>query len=273
MSRIRSNIRNGWGSAGGADAQRADLWQVDLSSVIAGVRRAGGWCPESIPPYFAASISLPELRVKPEVYRRDSRAYQMPSFDDPLDSVKIMFHLDDATLATRDQNVVAKSMIYRVMDLWRKVVRAGRGALGAEDSIPLNANYTIEYAYPIYVYLLRGYGLPPTSFTQTALAQKGQQTASGSIRASAGDRDLMFRDTNEVSATRTRVTESLSDRSELYSKQMEEGLYISGILYLEWAWLGGFKVGELAYNGNNIATLETTIYCENIFQSATDPGV
>ena len=274
MARIRNNILNGWGKSGGADPQRADLWQVDLSSVIAGIRKvsAAGLCPEYIPPYFAASLSLPELKVKPEVYRRDSRAYQMPGFDEPLDAVRIVFHLDDATLATRNQDVVSQSLIYRVLDLWRKVVRAGRGATGVEDSIDLDASYKIEYAYPIYVYLLRGYGLPPTSFTQSAVIRQGQQLPAGFIRVNVGDRDLMLKDAGVGTWLRAMNTEVLADRGHLFNSQMEQGLYVSGILQLEWAWLGGFKVGELNYQGNTLVTLEATVYCENIFQVTTDPG-
>ncbi len=272
MARIRSNILNRWGVSGGADPQRADLWQVDLSSVIAGVRTSGAWCPESIPPYFAASISLPELKVKSEVYRRDSRAYQMPGYDEPLDAVRISFHLDDATLATRDQTVVSQSMVYRVLDLWRRMVRAGRGSMGAEPSIVLDDNYRVDYAFPIYVYLMRGYGLPPESLTQSSRIRPGVSTPNGLVRVNVGDQDLMLRDTSEETVTRAQVTESLADSGQLFNSQMNQGLYISGILYLEWAWLSGFKLGELTYTGNNIATLEATIYCENILQATTDPG-
>ncbi len=73
----------------------------------------------------------------------------MPGFDEPCDAVKIVFILDSPGPET-------SSLIYRVLDQWRQVVRAGRGTMSKGNDILLDANYRIDYAFNINVFLLRG---------------------------------------------------------------------------------------------------------------------
>lgn len=138
------------GGGGGLDPQRSDLWKIDLSQVSNGLTRVLGRRVPGIPTYFAQSMSLPEPRVKADTFRRDSRPYNMPSFDDPLDAVKINFILESPGPGE-------SSIIYRFLDQWRQVIRAGRGGMSASaPNIALDANYRIDYAFNINVFLLRG---------------------------------------------------------------------------------------------------------------------
>ncbi len=263
MARIR-NLLNPWGKEAGYDPQRVDLWQVDLSAVLGGLYSVLGGQGLMIPEvdrYYVHSVTLPELKVKAEPVRRESRSYQMPSFDEALDAVQLEFIVDDATGATQNTSAVAQSKIYRFLDLWRRVVRAGRGAVGFEQEITLNANYRIDYAYDINLYLLRGYGLPSAFLTESTQRRPGP-----------ADGRTMFLDTNdEVAVTRQQVTEVVSDPSTLFLSHMNEGLFISGILVLENAWLAGFKVNGLDYKSSNPLTLSANLYCDNIRQTTTDP--
>lgn len=144
---------NPWGAqagdGGGLDPQRTDLWSIDFSQVVAGLSRQTGVTAPPIPPFFACGLSFPEPKVKPDIFRRDSRPYQMPAFDDPPDPVRISFIVESPALG-------GSSTIYRLLSLWRTVVRAGRGAMSNEISIPLNSDYRIDYAFNINVFLLKG---------------------------------------------------------------------------------------------------------------------
>lgn len=272
MPRIRSNVKNMWGKAEGADPQRADLWQVDLTSVVNGVSKALNRTVPTIPTYFAASVNLPDLKVKAEPIMRDSRPYMMPSWDEPLDAVEIMFHMDDAGLTNTPESVVPQSLIYKTLDMWRRLVRAGRGPLGSEREFRPLFNYTFEYAFPISLYLLKGYGLPPKSFTQSTKVTGGSSTAGFQAVNLGGDYNAMVTDTNnEAEVTQRQITEVVADAGQLFTTQMANGLYISGILQLEYAWLSAFKVEQLTYNGSNILGIRAVLYCENVLQNTTDP--
>lgn len=171
MARIR-NIPNPWGKQPRTNLQRSDLWQVDLSAVAQGIRETLGYCPE-IPSYYSASVSLPELKVTSEPIRRDSRTYQMPAHDAPVEAARLVFRVDDGQGGSSNDRSVGTSTICLVLDYWRRLVRAGRGAVGTEPEIRLNTNYRVDYAFPVYLYLLRGYG----DESQTVIAPDGFKQA------------------------------------------------------------------------------------------------
>lgn len=159
MARIRDvkDQRNTWGSAGddAPNAQRADLWQVDLQSVVTGLNQqitdtgvGLNFLPE-FNRFLAQSVSLPELKVGSAEYRRDSRPFLMPVFDEPLGPFSIKFLMDSPTDSK-------SSKIYRLLDTWRAAVRAGRGGMGNEASMVLNSDYRIDFTFNIALTLLRG---------------------------------------------------------------------------------------------------------------------
>lgn len=256
MARVR-DIKNRWGISGGEDPQRSDLWQVDLSDLINGLNQNPALPDDfdqlpDVPRYYPCAVSLPELRVKAEVYRRDSRSYQMPAWDDPLDAIRISFIMDASNtffLQSQDQ---PSSLIYKVMDIWRMVCRAGRGALSAEQEIMLNENYQIEFRYPIYVYLCRGSALPPSSVT-------GQFT---NVTTPSGSSYQATFDVPPDMQQARQQTQVLANRGDSFQSQL--GIEVSGILRLDNCWLSGFKVGDLTYDGAKVQTIDANIYAENL---------
>ena len=149
-----SNQLNRWGISGGLEPQRADLFYVDFKTAVAGVNGAFANAAfkklSPVPPQCVKSLTLPELRTKPEAVRRDSIPYQMPSWDDPLDPVKITFMLDSEN-----------SPVTALLDAWLALSRAGRGSrtggyVNSNGYITLNAQYSVDFRFDIGVNLLRG---------------------------------------------------------------------------------------------------------------------
>ena len=249
------DIINQWGKQAGPNPQRSDLWQVDLTAVINGVNTAAADSPlvylPQIPRYFSASISLPELKIKPEPIRRDSRIYNMPSWDEPLDSIRMTFVVDDGGTQSGIGAQGSQSTIYTILDVWRAVVRAGRGELTSEQSIPLNANYSIDYAFPIYVYFLRGNTNP-----QTSTSYSGPVTGQGSSYGQTFEGSGAI---SEEAATQRQIQAS-------GGYQNLSTLQLAATLRLDNAWLGGFKMGELNYEQAKVLTVEATVYADNIYQ-------
>jgi hypothetical protein len=161
---------NTWGSVGGPDPQRADLWYVDFSSVIAGLNeqitgadgngvRTSFAADELLPEveaYYISSVSMPTLKVKAEEYRRDSRPYNMPGFDEAMTEIKVMFIMDTPV------NVLT-SKIHRFLEIWRAFVRAGRLPMGQEGYVDLGDDLSVTFRYPTYITLLRGCSNPKIS--------------------------------------------------------------------------------------------------------------
>ena len=152
--RVIEEQRNVWGSASpnGQDAQRSDLWVVDLRQVIDGINSVLSNTFEQLEPvgsFYAQSVALPTLQVKADQVRRDSRPYNMPTWDEPPGETRLTFILDARVNARH-------SRIYTLLDRWRMLVRAGRGQMGTEAGVNLDEHYRITYAFALPIKLLRG---------------------------------------------------------------------------------------------------------------------
>ena len=229
-TRISEFQRNVWGSQAerGVDAQRADLWIVDMSTVTEGLKTHFRFDDYNIEPYYAKSVSLPELKVKAEMVRRDSRAYMVPGFDEPLDPIKIVFLMDASIGNEEDQKLaLTASKVYRFLDSWRSLVRAGRGGFSQEREVEVNAEtYRIDYAFNVTLYLLRG-------------------TALKTQKASVPSLLPPFVNTHKV--------------------VVDQGLEMSQYFTLVNAWLAGFKMSDFNYDsGTTLATIDATLYAEDI---------
>lgn len=224
MGRIISQQVNIWGSAGGVDAQRTDLWVVDMQDVVKGLNAAIARNPSfgidlvpDIPYYFAQTVSLPELKVNAGEFGRDSNPYQMPVHDEATGMYRIVFLVDSPT----DRK---NSKIYRLLDTWRMFVRAGRTPFGKENSIPLytttsGETYSTDHAFNVTIHFLRG-SVRPDLVTQPG----GASLAFGSG--------------------------ALNDLEKCGSYQAQS------------TWLSSFKFSELTYStGNTAVTLEANLYC------------
>lgn len=251
MPRVR-NIKNEWGVQGGPNPQRSDLWQADLENVIRNLNRSDPYHPDLqiLPRYVPCAVSLPSMKVKPEVYWRDSRPYQMPSMDEPLDGVRISFIMDDG-------KNVAQSEVYRVLDSWRRLVRAGRGALGSERFLVLDQDYTLAFRFPIYLYLCRGHGPAPPASTVA--------TESRFARPNTTTQNATF-DATSALAPSAIQTRRLVEREEAFRQQLTAGLELTNIFMLENAWLADFKISDMSYDQAKVLTIDGTFFAENILQ-------
>lgn len=263
MARV-TDITNQWGKKGGPDPQRTDLWQVDMSFVIDGINANASVTPKlpQIPRYFATAISIPEQKVRAEQITRDSRVYNVPGKDEPLDPVKISFVMDDGGKVAKGEADAAQSTIYTILDVWRSVVRAGRGAVGSEASIDLGANYRIDYAFPVYIYLLKGQSLPAASTASSVTRMRSSSpTFESTFEGGFASGDLE----SAVSVSSAPTFEDALRRG--------AGLDVSGVYQLENCWLAGFKMSDLAYDRSAVLTVEATLYADNILQIRRKDGV
>lgn len=148
---IVTDAKNTWGSAGSSDVlQRTDLWQVDFRAVIGGLNQVTGATGIEVEPWDARSVTLPQRAMKVEPVRRDSRSYNMPSFDEPLEASKMVFLFSSKVEAESSQ-------VHRLLTLWWQQVRAGRGSISGDGlDLPLNANYTLDFRWPIFITLFKG---------------------------------------------------------------------------------------------------------------------
>jgi hypothetical protein len=275
MAHNISNQKNPWGTQraeGGLEPQRADLWIVDIDSAVRKIRRVLSLPLPEIQYFYAQSVALPELVVRPDQFRRDSRPYNMPSFDEPLQPVRITFLVDN----TDDEQ---SSDIYTVLDAWRTVVRAGRGAMSSERQVFLNENFRIDFAFNIYVMLVKGgHALIETTTakakTKSALTSQQPSGPLFSIRRdpsalnqiptplNAGQASQQQTETQQQAALfQASVANQLSGLS---TSAVQNDLQSASLYALENAWLSSFRINELNYASNQLLTIEAQFYADNI---------
>ena len=150
--------RNVWGQT--RDVQRSDLWYVDFRGAVDGTNAALGDRPVAkILPQHAQAVTLPELnKIRVEQVRRDSIPYPMPSWDECLEPITVVFWLEST-----DSNPILV-----LLERWASLVRAGRGkritdanvaGVSGDDfatALVLNSKYSIDFRFPISIYLMRG---------------------------------------------------------------------------------------------------------------------
>jgi hypothetical protein len=240
------------------NAQRADLWTMDLSNVVRSLNTqisTGGVSNltnlQLLQPYFVQSVSLPELKVNAEPYRRDSRPYMMPVFDEPLGAITARFYLETPTSPQG-------SVVYHLMDTWRAFVRGGRGAYTREGNIPkLDANFQIQYAFNASLTLYRGCTVPEIIDYFTGVGQEyyGDKTAFIQEVDGIKDPDLKIKRLNAL-----RTSAGLFD-----DLGVKNDLEMCGLYSLEKMWLSSFKLTEFNYTqGNQLTLVEATFYADNI---------
>lgn len=277
MARVINQQTNPWGAmveSGGQEPQRSDLWVVDFSSAVAGISAQLQAFTPTIPAFVAQSVSLPTLSVKADAFRRDSRPYNMPVFDDALDPVRIVFVLQIG-------NANTSAPIYRFLDQWRAVVRAGRGAMGKEPWINLNSDYRINFAFNVNVILLKGASrrpsgnivsrgpIPPlrSPRTRTDNLFSIQQDFTTSLQMQEPESEAERRAQQEAAARSAAFVAAAVAESVGSSTALENDLQYSGLYILQNAWLGSFKMSDLNYTNNGLVTLEAQFYVENVFDS------
>lgn len=295
MARIIEQ-RNVWGRTKGQEPQRLDLWALDMTSAVQQIAEQLGIQLPDIPGYFAASVTVPELRVLPDVVRRDSRPYNMPGWDNQLDAVRVNFIVD----ANPESD---QSIIYQTLDAWRTLVRAGRGSMSSEMSVNLNQNYRVDYSFDIMVYLLRGNAdFNAVVQAQSTAAQLAFSTArafgdtanqwNNPVTRAMRDRVQNFADQYDnqqpgesdddyqkrlgmqiqlkqqiiqanMAAKETGASPTIK-RDTFFEAVFNNNLKISGVLLLKRAWLGSMRFAELNYANSGVLTLEAQFFVEDV---------
>lgn len=228
---MRITATNPWGTSGGLEPQRADLWLVDLSEPSLRMNQR-----LSAPTrYFATSIRMPEQVVRGEPFRRDSQPRWMPTWDEPLAAITISFIHDVITIDS-DANEIdpSRSQIYQLLNRWRSAVRAGRGlmydgaaGLGSATGVPdeLDSHYSADFQFNIDVILLKGVSLTGLSSSQT-------NDSASLISQEALDEQMKLQE--------------------------------SSIYRLKNAWLSQMALGEMVYDQVRALLINTTFFAEEV---------
>lgn len=270
------NQTNLWGKqadeAGGLEPQRSDLFLVDFKNAVKSVGAAAN-LPQlaSIKPHYVRSIVFPEIRVKSDVVRRDSIPYNMPSWDDPLDAIKITFLLD-----THDGD--NKSDVVQFLNAWMALTRAGRGArfqgFNAQTGfLLLNVDYRVDFMFNINLYLLRG-----AANTSGGTVNNGQDTAAVAefnARANAAYRNQRKRSGLVQQGIPMPDALDNSFESVLYAQDSAEDtltqdMVIHTAYILHDAWLAAYKLTDLSHADSGLVSVEATFYADSIDLEKTD---
>lgn len=275
MARDIATIKqtNLWGKTAdkglGLEPQRTDLFVVDFTTALKGIATAANQQLTQILPQFVRSVTLPELKTRAEPIRRDSVPYQMPSWDEPLEPVKVTFVLDT-------NNEDDKSSVIQFLDSWLALTRAGRGdrfqGYTSTGWLTLDQNYRVNYAYNFHLFLLRG-----AAFNASSSVNNGVNNAE--IDQNVAAANALFRDvkkrqglvqtgdnipTPDTSTQQLLALLAQQNTQQGVSAVITQDMIIHTVYVLYNAWLGGYKLSDFSYADSNITTVDATFYVEAI---------
>ena len=256
-----SKQKNLWGKS--IDPHRVDLWYVSLEEARAGLQATTGaegteYLPEILPQHIQ-SVTLPEpVKIRAEAVRRESIAYQMPSWDEPLDPVSVTFILEDTT----------PNPVLTLLETWASLVRAGRGMRSDSggfrgQSLKLNDRFGIDFRFNIYIYLLQGSTGRIQINTNAALATAAQSQIKRKALAQMGDALK-----KEASAwgdffSKKKPLAPSPPTAPLRAPDADEYCVLNVVkTWMARVWLSGYKVNELSYNNNGMVTVTATFQTE-----------
>lgn len=262
------NQVNLWGKSAnaglGLDPQRNDLFFVDFSSALAGVVFAAGVSDiTAILPQYVRSLVLPELRTKAEPIRRDSVPVNMPSWDDPLDPVKITFLMD-----AHGQEDRSDVMLF--LNTWLALTRAGRGSRFQGYSAPqgyllLDSDYQVNFQFNINLYLLSGAALAQGGYadaSQDASQAQAAVLANETYRNMRAQSGLIQDGGAPPPVPSTPAATAYAPMDE--GSPVEQNMVVQAVYILRNAWLGAYKISDLNYKENDLVSVESTFYVDDI---------
>lgn len=151
-------INNQWGISEGLEAQRSDLWRLDLSaatsyfnSIDPAIFVAAGLNKSNLPnattaSFYASRISLPIQKITPRKVIQGTVPKMMPSYFDASDAVRIDFIHDSS-----------ESALYTLLQIWRLITRIGRDNKGVEPIMLLpTSTFKPQFKFDVVVSLLNG---------------------------------------------------------------------------------------------------------------------
>ena len=139
---MRVESKNLWGSPGGLEVQRKDLWFIDLTNVAKGLN----FDRLKYPYAMAQSVSSFEWNMDMDAIRRDSVPHNMPGWDRPPSPIRVTFLYDIG------------SSIIDLLHRWRHIIRIGRGPLSSEVALVTEdlENDLGVYSFDVPIRLLKG---------------------------------------------------------------------------------------------------------------------
>ena len=251
---IVTNAKNTWGSSGSPDVlQRTDLWQVDFSRIS--VALAG----TTVGPNHVRSVTLPPKSMKASLVRRGSRSYNMPDFDDALEASKVVFFFSTVSEAR-------SSPVYRFLDAWWNLVRAGRGAIPSHGHAlkTLSDSITSDPITSSRIDPNRYYGDNDSIRAMSAQTENGiykSLKATSSFLGNPLDRNYSVQFCSDIQITLFAGVGLKSPK--------EAALVATSAFTLVNAWVSAFKLSDLTYEqGNGLVTLEATFYAESLEETS-----
>jgi hypothetical protein len=162
-------IRNQWASAGSnQEAQRQDLWLINLSGVVDIVKNPTGVAPSDSYLYIAQSadnfdvadervqaITLPEEMI--DVYEFISRAQKrnFPAYDAPVSLMRMDFY--------HDVGSPEASSVHSLLRCWQLLAQAGQESADEGVMLPLADSTSVPgYKADLWLTMLRGSDSPLT---------------------------------------------------------------------------------------------------------------
>lgn len=247
------NITNPWGkgvgtdgdSAGAMDAQRTDLWQLDLQAVVARItsalRSSNNLYYDAMPDpgsarYYARSVDIPGLTVEGVVVMRDTLPYTMPGADKAPAPVTVTFLVDTPTPAP-----YLGSKLITLLYSWRALVRAGRGAFDGGFS-PSNTSFEI-------------------SFGLADAADKGSLQPNYRFDVPF---NLLQGDTPVNRGSLINIVNQQNVTSTGGGGAIPVGYQYSTSLMLRQMWLADFKISPFKYEGSSLAEITATFHCTSV---------
>lgn len=248
-------------ASSGLEPQRNDLFYVDLDNAVRLIQQAGTFLElPPIKPQLARSVTFPENKVRPDQVRRDSVAYNMPCWDEPLDAIRIVFLVDTWDADNR-------SDIVEVLDVWLALVRAGRGArqlgyLTPRGWYTLDKNYRVECSYDVHIHLLRGNS---PSGTQAAIAQSVTAQAL-QIQPQANQTFSILKNISNLTSSGPNNAPSLQSIPPIAPAPplTTANMVDHTIWILRNAWLSGYKLSDLNYSESGLMQVEATFFADAI---------
>lgn len=268
MSRIFDQ-KNVWGSQGGLNAQRADLWKIDFSQVVTGLNdqirpslTVGTQIEtdlepiqSTVEPYFISSVTMPTLKIKADEFRRDSRPYMMPGFDEPMSEIKVVFMVETPANGTTTK-------IYQFLEAWRAFVRAGRGGMSNERKVTLGTDYKVKFRFPVTIILFRGNANPKIHQVSESLGSLNSEYY-GSVDQL--NEDLAGLSDEEKSARLKSILASGGVFGDVTFQSVENDLENCAVFQVHNMWLSSMKMTDLDYSkGNELVRMEAVFYADNI---------
>jgi hypothetical protein len=259
---------NLWGRASDDDGvyepQRTDLFMVDLTGAS---RKLAGLLSTKdsvdLTPQFVQSVTFPEQKVRPEMFRRDSVAFNMPTWDEPLDPIKITF------LVSAMEDDLLHPVLY-FLEWWHLLARRGMGSkahlyesvVSSKTEIgyvSLDGDYRMNCRFDFMIQLLRGgdsqamLNAMRRQRDQLVATTPGKTSQNGVLYSKAtpsGDPSSPYRLDVGLAA-------NVSNRAEM-SAAMQ--------WMVKGAWIGGYKLSDLSYTRSELLTCEASFYPEAIYR-------